>query len=348
MSEQKPLEEPVAEIDTNPVKHEEIEEPKDKQVVFEVDRESFKTFLEAANCRGVLSVDNEKVKSGDLFANLLLQVTEEGIIIKGTDTKSAKVIAQHLYKAKSEKVPKGVVVISQGDIPVTSVSDMLKAISHCTGGKDDTMIVMYPYAGEKCIFVGKKGTETGWSFPSKGKKDVTSLEKTDRINHVWDPKEMRVVSTSSKTGQVFKWKNKIIVLPEEVTQVASDMSSFIKQKTVSLVIDGNKMIFSLGDVNSSRKGKRQLLDISRQVWVESKEQGKPDKGWMQVTETDKTDVVTSQFFHGFYAVLQNIPMKNVLEMHFQEFEKGKSMCWVRSYNMTTELHFLIPFETDKK
>jgi len=320
-----------------PVIHKDDTPPDTRVANFEVNRDDFITFLEAARCQGILHVDNDKVKQGLLFSNFLLSVTKNGVFIKGLDTKQNKVIAQHIFRPyNKDTCNKGAVMVSEGDIPVTDVKDLLKALSLCTGGKDDVVVVLYPDS-ENRIFVGKKGTETGWSFPSKGKREVTSLEKADTINHIWDNKESRVVSTSKQTGQVLKWKHKITALPEELKMVATDMKDFVKQRVVALDIKGGNVVFSLGTVNATRKGKRQLLDISRQVYDEAK------KAWVPVGKGDKVDDISANYFHGFYAVLQNIPDANALELHFQKFG-AMDMCWIRSFSSFMELNFCIPFE----
>jgi hypothetical protein len=55
-----------------------------KKAVFEVDREEFRTFVESVRCKGILNVDDEKVKQGNLFNDLLLAVTKDGLFVKAT------------------------------------------------------------------------------------------------------------------------------------------------------------------------------------------------------------------------------------------------------------------------
>lgn len=313
-----------------------------KKAVFEVDRDEFKAFMEGIRCKGILNVDEEKVKQGNLFNDMLLAVTKEGIFVKATDSKQNKVIAQHFYRTyDKEKRPKGATIVSEGEIPVTSLENALKAMDLCTN--NESIVVMYP-DNEGMVFIGNKGTDTGWSFITKGKKDLSCLAKVDEINHVWVPETGQVKSTSKQTGQVVFWQTKITCLPEEITKVATDMKDFVKQKVVWLRIKGQKAIFSLGSANASKKGKREIMDFSRQRW---------DGKWVNVKNDDQVPDVEGSYCHGFYAVLQNIPQENKLELFFQKFPKNKQgdlmdMCWVRSFDSTMELHFCIPFEIETR
>jgi hypothetical protein len=316
-----------------------------KKAVFEVDREEFRTFVESVRCKGILNVDDEKVKQGNLFNDLLLAVTKDGLFVKATDSKQNKVIAQHFYRTfDKDNRPKGAVIVSEGEIPITSIENALKAVDLCTSGKSDVITVAYP-DNEGMVFIGSKGTDTGWSFITKGRKDLSCLAKVDEINHVWVPETRQVKSTSKQSGQVLFWETRLTVLPEEITKVATDMKDFVKQKVVWLRINNGKVIFSLGTANASRKGKRELLDYSRQKF--------DGKQWVNVAATDKLVDIEGSYCHGFYAVLQNIPLKNNLELYFHKFPKDKvgglmDMCWVRSYSATMELHFCIPFEVESK
>jgi hypothetical protein len=327
---------------------------------FEVNVPLFKEFINAVKCHGVLHIDEQSVKSGILFADFQLTVVaskdEEGNIIDdadgmkvlciATDTGTNKVIAQHVLKE--------VVVLEDGPIYITDTNDLVTAMTRCGGGAKDTLIVTYPDEENK-VRIQKKGTETGFSFPTKGKADLMSLERTEAIPHWWDKEKNTIISHSNKRQVDFPWIHKIVTVPDEISEVAKDMKDFVKQKVVHVSIVDQKVLFKMGKVAASKKGNRQLLGVSRFVYNDKK------STWLPVT--DDVEDIESNFYHGFYAVLQNIPKKQPLELYFQYFgpppkkneETGELekklpwfMCWIRSFSSKMDLHYLVPFDKGTK
>lgn len=299
---------------------------------FTVNKNVFQDFIDAVECTGIIHVDNHKVKKGTLFENFLMVIGDDGVKIVGTDTKQNKVLGKHALLPRGDNNPKGVEVEEEGEIPITSTGDLKTAVSRCTGGIGRDITILYPTEDNK-IMVMKEGTSTAWSFPTKGKKAITSLENAN-ASHEW--KEDRVVSVSKKTGNEKIWDEKLIVLPDEIKEIAKDMNDFVKEKKVTLSIDGLTVLFKLGE--GDKKGKRQLMDISRQRLY--------DDGWGPVADQDMSSI-ESDYFHGFYAVLQSIPSDNMLEIHFTQMGSGYVL-WVHSTSTAMELNYLVPYENRKK
>lgn len=302
---------------------------------FEVERDGFNEFIQAVICKGIMNVENNKVKEGDFFIDFLISVKEDGIFITATDTKQHKLIAQHVFKIKNDSNKKGAVIVEEGEIPITNVVDLTEAMDLCGRGKGIDIYVQYPNEENKVV-VGRTGTKTAWQFPTQGKKQVMSLTKCADINHKWNDESKQVVSISKKSGNELKWPQKVMVLPEEISDIAKANAKFVKEKMVSLSLKGNEMLLALGKITSDRKGTQQVVNISRMVMG--------DGGWEDGNDAED---VESKFFHGFYAVLQNIPNSCALELHFAKFGLG-FMCWARAFNGMMELNYCIPFEIEKK
>jgi len=291
---------------------------------FNTDKNTLETFVNAIKCEGITSVDSDKVKSGTLFNDFVLDVKEDAVYCNATDTKSHKVIAQHVLK--------DVEIVEEGEIYVTDTGNFVKAMDRCGGGKGDRISVLYPdeYNG---ITIQRMGTKTAFSFPTQGKKDVTSLERTTNIPHVWDDEAKNVLSTSAKSGKSFHWQHKLIADPDDLAEIAKDMKDFVKQKVVTMTISNGEVLFNLGNISSTKKGKRQLFASVRQEFKDGK--------WMPAEEG--AEDIVSNYYHGFYAVIQNIPSKQPMELYFGKFGNGY-MVWIRSFSSKMDLHYLVPHD----
>jgi len=302
-------------------------EEEKKQIRFIVNKHPFMEFIKDVACKGVIHVDNEKVKSGVLFENFLIEAKDDMLEVTATDTKQNRVIAQHSFKGE------GVKILGKGRIPITNTKDFVTAMKRLGGTKKENvrMEVLYPDKDGN-IRVTRMGTDTAFSFPTSGEGDITSLEKVDEIKHFWNVEGKYVHSYSKKQDKYLPWEHKVVVIPSELSEVAKDMKNFVKKKVVHVRIAG-KITFNLGDKVSQKKGSRELLQFTR-MYLKNGE-------WS--AEYPKDEIIEANYFHGFYAILQNLKDDLAVELHFIHL-LGGWICWIHAVGTEAELNYLIPPE----
>jgi len=316
----------------------------DKKCVFLVNRDKFRCFVEAVQAKGISDVsDKEKVTTGELFENFLLEAVKGGIVVTATDTKQNRVIAQHSMKAGD-----GLEVKSPGKIPVTNMKDFLTCLQRVGGDKKSKNIqVEYPDEENKILF-SKIGSDTGFQCSTKGEGDLTSQEKINEIKHSWNPELKVVVSKSSQKSMDIPWPHKVIVVPSALREIAKDVSCYVKQRTARMEMKGVKVVFFLGDPNSSRKGARELQPVNRKQLV-FEHAAADKKGWTALAKVNWTEPkadaedIVANYYHGFYAVLQALDDGLQTEMHFINL-LGGWMCWIHAENADMELNYMIPYD----
>lgn len=305
----------------------EIDAAGTQPATFIVNKHSFEKFINSVKCTGIIHVDNEKVKSGSLFENFLIEAKDDGITVTATDTKQNRVIAQHSFKGEN------VTVLHDGKIPITDTKDLSNAMKRIGGTEKDNIRIEIKYPDEDGYTrITQIGTETAFSFPTTGEGQLTSMAKVDDIQHFWNIEGNYVHSFSKKRQEWLPWKHKIIVIPSEIREVAKDMRDFVKKKVVHLRITKDSVNLNLGDKISTKKGNRQLLQVTRLYLDNNKWTGNvPD------------ETIEADYFHGFYAVLQNLTDDLATELHFINL-LGGWMCWIRAVGTEAELNYLVPFD----
>lgn len=293
---------------------------------FVVNKDPFEEFIKDVECKGVINVDNEKVKSGSLFENFMIESKDGMVKVTATDTKQNRVIAQHSFRGESVKI------IDEGRIPITNAKDFVSAMNRLGGTKKEKVRMEVEYPDEDGnIRVTRLGTDIAFSFPTAGEGDITSLEKVDKIVHFWNEEGKYVHSYSKKMEKYIPWPHKIIAIPSELNEIAKDMKDFVKQKVVHLHV-GKKVTFNLGDKVSLKKGSRELLQYGRMYLK--------DGEWVTSIPDEEID---ANYFHGFYAILQNLKDDLAVELHFINL-LGGWMCWVHAVGIEAELNYLVPFD----
>lgn len=307
-------------------------------------------FINGIICRGILTLtgDGKTVSKGNLFEDFLLNVGKDGVSCRGRDTKSCKVWGIHLLKPSDENTPNGVEIVEEGEIPVTKIDDFLTAMKRASSGyKDVNLSVKYPTEENK-ILISVAGKSTGFSFPTGGKGKIASTidlddkQKGGFQSHRYNKDIGNVVAISGNSGREYFWTYKVIVLPSEISEVTKDVGDFVKNKVVVMKILEDRVMFNMGKGNSLKKGSRQVDGIHRQIFD-------PETKEWQVDDDAKE--IVSAYYHGFYAVLQNLSEKdNLVEMYFWDLGKDAKVgwvCWVRRVCNNMVFNYLIPQDKTK-
>jgi hypothetical protein len=293
---------------------------------FIVNKHTFEDFIKDVECKGIIHVESEKVKSGVLFENFLIEAKDGRIVVIATDTKQNRVIAQHSFRGEKVKI------LDEGSVPITNTKDFITAMKRLGGTRKDKVRMELEYPDEDGnIRVSRVGTDIGFSFPTQGMGELTSLEKVDDIRHFWNEDGNHVHSYSKKQHMYLPWPHTIIAIPSELSEVAKDMKDFVKKKVVHVRIT-DRVNFNLGDKVSLKKGNRELLQATR-MYLDNGE-------WSSKIPDEPID---ANYFHGFYAILQNLKDDHAVELHFINL-LGGWMCWIHAIGTEAELNYLVPFD----
>lgn len=317
---------------------------------FTANRDTFMSFVADTECKGIMDVNNNaKVKAGSLYGDFLLTAKDNEIRVDATDTKINKVIAQHVFHEA------GTTIDEEGTIPITSVPDFIKAMGRLgakSKKKEDKnlMMVQYPYENT-LINVSKVGTDTAWAFPTAGEGMLKSQESITSVIHKWAGDHVEGFSKSQ--NKRVPWPYKLTVVPSEIKEIASDMKDFTKSRTVHASINPKKVVFFLGTVQP-KHGARELMQWALFKYANWQEEG-PEEGpktivpgsgaWEPVP--DDMPPIEANYFHGFYAVLQNLSDDLATELHFININGGW-MCWIHAASASYDLNYMVPFDSGEK